>query len=405
MYSGTVLKKSNTSKWAESVGSYEFAYIAGLLTFAPGYTPQDVYSAAGASATENITLTAFKYIGDYADKAIDESFRDVDGRLDAVETQLGIGGGAGGASGSITERVTKIEGAIAGYTSANTVKSAITSEATARAEADTALGERINALSAVTYKLKKADSANEGFAATYQLYTSKNGVDTAVADSIINIPKDQFLKDAAYVPSSEMLELTFELNVSGSNPTSNKVNIPVSEMVHEYAAGNGITVVDNDPTIGGKSSSISIKLDGTTESFLTVGANGLKLSGVQSAIDAKGDKVSAAATAGISALSNRMGTAETNIDTLSNKMGTAETDIDTLSSDLSATSNKLTTLEGAAVTDVTASNTVYGSVSKNKITLNTKVSPAAGNAITVDGDKRPVRPYVQGRRQHRVWRS
>ena len=27
MYSGTVLKKSNTDKWAESIGSYEFAYI------------------------------------------------------------------------------------------------------------------------------------------------------------------------------------------------------------------------------------------------------------------------------------------------------------------------------------------------------------------------------------------
>ena len=65
MYSGTVLKKSNTDKWAESIGSYEFAYISGLLTFEPGFTPQDVYSAAGASATENITLTAFKYIGSY----------------------------------------------------------------------------------------------------------------------------------------------------------------------------------------------------------------------------------------------------------------------------------------------------------------------------------------------------
>ena len=72
MYDGTVLKKSNTNYWAESKGSYEFAYIAGLLTFAPGYTPQEVY---GASATEQITLTAFKYIGDYADKAIDESFK------------------------------------------------------------------------------------------------------------------------------------------------------------------------------------------------------------------------------------------------------------------------------------------------------------------------------------------
>ena len=384
MYSGTVLKKSNTSKWAESIGSYEFAYIAGLLTFAPGYTPQEVYDA---SATEKITLTAFKYIGDYADKAIDKSFSDVDSRLDTVETQLGIGGGAGGASGSITERVTEIEGAITGYTSANTVKSAITSEATARADADTALGERIDTLSesAATYKLKKAASTTEGFAATYQLYETKNGNEAPVPDSIINIPKDQFLKSAAYVPSTESLELTFELNVPGTNPVSNKVVIPVSEMVHEYAAGNGIAVGENDAN-SGQSSSISIKLDGTNESFLTVGANGLKLSGVQSAIDAKCAEVSADATAGLTALSGRMDTAESGLTALSGRMDTAETNIGTLSSDLSATSGKLTTLSGAAVTGVTASSTVDGSVTANKITLNTKVSPTAGNAIRVDGN-------------------
>ena len=307
--------------------------------------------------------------------------------MDKVEAQLGLGGGAGGAGGSITERVTKIEGAIVGYTSDNTVKSAIDSEAIARANADTFLSGRIDTLSgsAATYKLKKAASTTEGFAATYQLYETKNNVETAVADSIINIPKDQFLKGAAYVPSSETLELTFELNIPGKNPESNKVIIPVNEMVHEYAAGNGIAVVDNDPAIGGQSSSISIKLDDANESFLKVGANGLKLSGVQDAIDAKGNEVSAAATAGLTALSDRMGTAETNITNLSNRMDTAKTNIDTLSSDLSATSGKLTTLESAAVSGVTASNTVDGSVSANKITLNTKVSTTAGNAITVDG--------------------
>lgn len=276
----------------------------------------------------------------------------------------------------------------AGYTSTNTVKSAITSEATVRADADTALGERINTLSknAATYKLKKAASTTEGFAATYQLYETKNGNEALVPDSIINIPKDQFLKSAAYVPSTESLELTFELNVPGTDPVSNKVVIPVSEMVHEYAAGSGITVVDNDPTIGGQSSSISIKLDGTTEEFLKVGADGLKLSGVQSAIDAKCAEVSADATAGLTALSSRMKTAESGLTSLSSRMSTAETNIGTLSSDLSATSGKLTTLEGAAVTGVDPSNTVDGSVTANKITLNTKVSSTAGNAIRVDGN-------------------
>ena len=61
-YNGQALKVANPGKWAESLGSYEFAYMSGLLTFEPGFTPQDV---GGASAVNNIKLTAFKYIGAY----------------------------------------------------------------------------------------------------------------------------------------------------------------------------------------------------------------------------------------------------------------------------------------------------------------------------------------------------
>ena len=61
-YNGQALKVANPDKWAESKGSYEFAYMSGLLTFEPGFTPQDV---GGASAVNKIKLTAFKYIGAY----------------------------------------------------------------------------------------------------------------------------------------------------------------------------------------------------------------------------------------------------------------------------------------------------------------------------------------------------
>ena len=61
-YNGQALKVANPDKWAESNGSYEFAYMSGLLTFEPGFTPQDVDSANGVN---KIKLTAFKYIGAY----------------------------------------------------------------------------------------------------------------------------------------------------------------------------------------------------------------------------------------------------------------------------------------------------------------------------------------------------
>ena len=61
-YNGQALKLANPGKWEEKLGSYEFAYMSGLLTFEPGFTPQDV---GGANAVNNIKLTAFKYIGAY----------------------------------------------------------------------------------------------------------------------------------------------------------------------------------------------------------------------------------------------------------------------------------------------------------------------------------------------------
>ena len=61
-YNGQALKVANPGKWAEALGSYEFAYMSGLLTFEPGFTPQDVDATNGVN---KIKLTAFKYIGAY----------------------------------------------------------------------------------------------------------------------------------------------------------------------------------------------------------------------------------------------------------------------------------------------------------------------------------------------------
>lgn len=62
MFKGTVLKKSDAALWAEAKGSWEFVYIAGMLTFEPGFTPQDKDATNGKTS---VTLTAFKYVGDY----------------------------------------------------------------------------------------------------------------------------------------------------------------------------------------------------------------------------------------------------------------------------------------------------------------------------------------------------
>jgi hypothetical protein len=69
------------------------------------------------------------------------------------------------------------------------------------------------------------------------------------------------------------------------------IYINTKDLVDTYTAGNGISVDDNI---------ISIKLDEDGEAFLTNGPSGLKLQGVQAAIDAKADEERLEASDGIS---------------------------------------------------------------------------------------------------------
>jgi len=66
------------------------------------------------------------------------------------------------------------------------------------------------------------------------------------------------------------------IDLTIANAASDHLYIPVNDLVDIYKAGNGVDVTDN---------TISIKLDPSTETFLAVGANGIVLSGVQTAIN------------------------------------------------------------------------------------------------------------------------
>ena len=86
----------------------------------------------------------------------------------------------------------------------------------------------------------------------------------------------------------------FEVNTIGNDETSSHILISVADLVDAYTAGDGIDV--------SASNVISAIVDNTSESFLTVGANGLKLSGVQTAINAAQSAAESAATTAINAL-------------------------------------------------------------------------------------------------------
>lgn len=103
----------------------------------------------------------------------------------------------------------------------------------------------------------------------------------------ISIPKDRFLKQAYYDPQKKSLIFIFV-----TQDGEQTVPVDISDLVDTYTAGNGLSLADNK---------FSITIDSTSDSYLTVGANGIKLSGVAAAINKLDTDYKAADTATLSA--------------------------------------------------------------------------------------------------------
>lgn len=99
----------------------------------------------------------------------------------------------------------------------------------------------------------------------------------------ISIPKDRFLKQAYYDPQKKSLIFIF-ITEDGEQT----VPVDISDLVDTYTAGNGLSLANNK---------FSITIDSTSDSYLTVGANGIKLSGVAAAINKLDTDYKAADTA------------------------------------------------------------------------------------------------------------
>lgn len=106
--------------------------------------------------------------------------------------------------------------------------------------------------------------------------------------TLIEIEKDDSLIDVVTTTDekgNQVVKFTYNL----ADGTSKEVTIDLSAYVTESEYGDGLKVVDHI---------ISVKKDDASEAFLSVGEAGIKLSGVQSAIDtAKSEAISAIAPA------------------------------------------------------------------------------------------------------------
>lgn len=103
----------------------------------------------------------------------------------------------------------------------------------------------------------------------------------------ISIPKDRFLKQAYYDPQKKSLIFIFV-----TEDGEQTVPVDISDLVDTYTAGNGLSLANNK---------FSITIDSTSDSYLTVGANGIKLSGVAAAINKLDTDYKAADAATLSA--------------------------------------------------------------------------------------------------------
>ena len=89
--------------------------------------------------------------------------------------------------------------------------------------------------------------------------------------------KDGMVQNVSFDPGSKKLTITFNTD-AGTEP----IDVDLTSLVDTYTAGNGVSISGNV---------ISVKRDDASESFLTVGTSGVKLAGVQSAINSAKDAV------------------------------------------------------------------------------------------------------------------
>ena len=114
-------------------------------------------------------------------------------------------------------------------------------------------------------------------------YTIKQGGSSV---GTIDIPKDLVVTSGSVVKGN-WADGTFTESTSGTGTAlklvianqSNPVYINTLDLVKDHTAGNGINISDTNV--------VSVTVDPASESYLTVGASGVKLSGVADAITAK----------------------------------------------------------------------------------------------------------------------
>ena len=143
---------------------------------------------------------------------------------------------------------------------------------------------------AATYKITKVTTGlATNVKEAYQLVQTVNGQDTNI-DVQIPIYKDQTLKSVELVAEDDkhkkgqFMKYTY-INADGADTI---VYVDCSKLLAESEFKNGLALSD--------AGEVSVKIDSASEGFLTVGQNGVKLSGVTDAINSAKTEIIGGAT-------------------------------------------------------------------------------------------------------------
>ena len=225
---------------------------------------------------------------DVADSAVAKNFvtevSETDGKIAVKRGAVTSTGGTivltDGADGGINIDVVSTALTITGKDAIKVAESGTGKEISLAISAnDKVLSQTTDGLLA-TFAIAKLGSANGGMAASYQLQ-DKTGNPMGVT---IDIPKDMVISAAevkkvgqADQPYSGAVVGDMYIDFTIANATSDHIYLPAKTLFDAYVQGNGIEINGNK---------IAVKRDAASEGFLTVGADGVKISGVQEAINA-----------------------------------------------------------------------------------------------------------------------
>ena len=213
------------------------------------------------------------------------------------------------------------------------------------------LSDSINAGGASAV-ISLTENSSTAYAKSYVLSQGSTEIGT------INIPKDMVVSSGS-LQSVTSVDTPYAgakvgdkyIDLVIANSTSEHIYIPVSDLINAYLAGDGLTL---------ENSKFSIKKDAASESYLTVSADGVKVSGIDSALESKVDKEEGKqlstndyTTAEKNKLAEAIdeSTANTLINTAIGKLTKASVGLDNVTNDSQVKRSEMGTANGVATLD------------------------------------------------------